>query len=69
MDDIRKEYANTLKEIVRLESQIAKLKQKCVDLENKMEAAEKEAPPHLDRDGCIYWDRLINKEAWIDAEK
>lgn len=68
MDNIRKEYTDTLKEIVRLESQIEKLKQKCVDLENKMEAAETEAPPHLDRDGCVYWDRLITKEDWIDIQ-
>lgn len=68
MDNIRKEYTDTLKEIVRLESQIEKLKQKCVDLENKMEAAETEAPPHLDKDGCVYWDRLIKKEDWIDIQ-
>lgn len=68
MDDIRKEYTDTLKEIVRLESQIAKLKQKYIDLENKMSVLEKEAPPHLDKDGCVYWDQLIKKEDWIDIE-
>jgi hypothetical protein len=61
MDDIRKEYVDTLKEIVKLESQLMKLRRKCVDLENRMESIEKEAPPHLDKDGCMYWDELIKK--------
>lgn len=55
MNDIRKEYANTLKEIVKLESQIMKLRRKCVDLENRMEAMEKEEPQNLDSDGFVYW--------------
>lgn len=29
---------------------------------------EKEAPPHLDKDGCVYWDQLIKKEDWIDIQ-
>lgn len=29
---------------------------------------EKEAPPHLDKDGCVYWDQLIKKEDWVDIE-
>lgn len=29
---------------------------------------EKEAPPHLDKDGCVYWDRLIKKEDLVDIE-
>lgn len=27
----------------------------------KMETAKTEAPPHLDKDGCVYWDNLIKK--------
>lgn len=60
-DNIRKEYVDTLKEIAKIESQLMKLRRKCVDLENGMEAMEKEAPPHLDKDGCMYWDELIKK--------
>lgn len=33
-----------------------------------VEEEAKEAPPHLDRDGCVYWDRLITKEDWADIE-
>lgn len=60
-DNIRKEYVDTLKEIAKIESQLMKLRRKCVDLENRMEAMEKEAPLHLDKDGCVYWDELIKK--------
>lgn len=35
---------------------------------NKSDVKEKEAPPHLDKDGCVYWDQLIKKEDWIDIE-
>lgn len=35
---------------------------------HQSDVEEKEAPPHLDKDGCVYWDQLIKKEDWIDIE-
>ena len=37
---IHKEYADTLKEIIRLESQIARLEKKADDLEKRMDALD-----------------------------
>ena len=36
---------------------------------HQSDVKEKEAPPHLDKDGCVYWDRLITKEDWTDIQK
>jgi len=60
MDDIRKEYTNTLKEIVRLETLIARLKRKAEDLEKCMDAPD-DIPPSLDKDGCVYWDHILER--------
>lgn len=59
---LRFEYANTLREIVKHESEIAKLKKKAEDLENKLVSLDNDIPPHLDRDGCVYWDSVLVKE-------
>lgn len=58
---LRNEYAETLKEIARHESEIAKLKKKVYDIEDKLEAieADKTEKPHLDKDGCVYWDSVL----------
>ncbi|MDT3386704.1 MAG: hypothetical protein LIR46_02920 [Bacteroidota bacterium] len=63
---LRFEYTQTLKEIVHHESEIKKLQKKAHDLEEKMERIEKgevylkeSPPPHLDKDGCVYWDSLL----------
>lgn len=60
MEDIRTEYSETLKEIVRLESKITRLKAKAAQLENKL--LFEDAPSlDLDKDGCIYWDNILEK--------
>ena len=46
--DIHKEYADTLKEIIRLESQIARLEKKADDLEKRMDALGEDSCLHLD---------------------
>lgn len=58
---LRHEYAETLKEIVRHESEIAKLQKKVHDIEDKLESieADKTEKPHLDKDGCVYWDSVL----------
>ena len=58
---LRNEYAKTLKEIVRHESEIAKLKKKVYDIEDKLESidASKTERPQLDKDGCVYWDSVL----------
>ena len=58
---LRFEYANTLREIVKHESEIAKLKKKAEDLEKCMDAPD-DIPPSLDRDGCVYWDSVLVKD-------
>ena len=61
---LRNEYAQTLKEIVRHESEIEKLKKIARDLEDQLESIDsaKTEKPQLDKDGCVYWDYLIKKE-------
>ena len=58
---LRNEYTQTLKEIVRHESEIAKLKKKVYDIEDKLESidASKTERPQLDKDGCVYWDSVL----------
>lgn len=58
--DVRKEYADTLKEIAKLESQIKKLKTRAMSLENQLIDHDDEPIYYnLDKDGCMYWDNLI----------
>lgn len=61
---LRNEYTRTLKEIVRHESEIEKLKKIARDLEGQLEAIDsaKTEKPQLDKDGCLYWDHVIKKE-------
>ena len=60
---LRHEYAMTLKEIVRHESEIAKLMKKAEELEKRLNITNYASPPpHLDRDGCVYWDSVLVKE-------
>ena len=58
---LRIEYTQTLKEIVRHESEIAKLKKKVHDIEDQLNSidAAKTEKPQLDKDGCLYWDHVI----------
>lgn len=58
---LRYEYTQTLKEIARHESEIAKLKKQARDLEDQLEAidAAKTEKPQLDKDGCLYWDSVL----------
>lgn len=58
---LRIEYTQTLKEIVRHEREIAKLKQKAHDIEDQLESIDtaKTEKPHLDKDGCVYWDSVL----------
>lgn len=62
-EKLRAEYALTLKDIVRHESAIKRLQIKARALEVEMEKAENPdtPPPHLDRDGCVYWDSVLVK--------
>lgn len=62
-EKLRAEYALTLKDIVRHESAIKQLQIKARALEAEMEKAENPdtPPPHLDRDGCVYWDSILVK--------
>lgn len=61
---LRNEYTRTLKEIVRHESEIEKLKKIARNLEDQLEAIDsaKTEKPQLDKDGCVYWDHVIKKE-------
>ena len=61
---LRNEYAQTLKEIARHESEIVKLKKKAHDIEDQLESidAAKTEKPQLDKDGCLYWDHVIKNE-------
>lgn len=60
---LRNEYAQTLKEIARHESEIAKLKKQARDLEDQLESidAAKTEKPNLDKDGCVYWDSVLKQ--------
>ena len=51
---LRNEYAQTLEEITRHESEITELKKKAHDLEGQFESK-----PQLDKDGCVYWDSVL----------
>lgn len=57
--DLREQYSENLKEIIRLETKIRELEIKNARIELKMEICEAGEKTNLERDGCIYWDELI----------
>lgn len=61
---LRKEYAQTLKEMARLESEYKKLTKKAYDIERQLTSLEslkstETEKPQLDKDGCVYWDSVL----------
>lgn len=60
LNDIRKEYGETLVEIREVELELMKLKRRLIDLETQL--VHEDSNPHLDKDGCLYWDKFIKKE-------
>lgn len=57
--DLREQYSENLKEIIRLETKIRELEMDNARIELKMKIREAEEETNLERDGCVYWDELI----------
>ena len=61
-DRIRHDYSRVLIELAKRESEITKLKKEAKELEDLLIADDNDIPPHLDKDGCVYWDSVLVKE-------
>lgn len=57
--DLREQYSENLKEIIRLETKIRELEMENARIELKMKIREAREETNLERDGCVYWDELI----------
>lgn len=57
--DLREQYSENLKEIIRLETKIRELEMENARIELKMKIHEEGVETNLERDGCVYWDELI----------
>ena len=57
--DLREQYSENLKEIIRLETKIRELEMENARIELKMKIREAGKETNLERDGCVYWDELI----------
>ena len=62
-EKLRFEYTKKLKEIESHLNRIKQLQNEMNELADKIEARPiVDPPPHLDRDGCVYWDSVLVKK-------